>query len=189
MITESLLKVTMRKYTTLLLLLFASLVMSITAHAKDKLTVGITLHPYYSYVKGVVGDKAEVIPLIDSGFNPHNYHLNPTDIARLRRLDALVVNGIGHDDFALEAIERIKLPQLTVINANESVALLGNTSKANSHTFVGIDTAIRQVYTIDYYINPLNSIQKTLKSSKKMQCDMQESYVKRKSLCKSNYSL
>ena len=138
----------MRKFSHLFLLLMVPLLTLLSCQAAAKLTVGITLHPYYSYVKAVVGDHANVVPLIDSGFNPHNYHLNPTDIARLRQLDALVVNGIGHDDFALEAIQRIKLPKLTVIEANKSVALLGNKNKANSHTFVGIDTAIRQVYTI-----------------------------------------
>ncbi len=129
-------------------LLILSFLTTFTSQVNAKLTVGTTLHPYYSYVKEVVGDKANVVPLIDSGFNPHNYQLNPTDIARLRQLDALVVNGIGHDEFALKAIQRIKLPNLTVIKANQSVALLGDKNKANSHTFVGIDTAIRQVYTI-----------------------------------------
>ncbi|MBU2891833.1 zinc ABC transporter substrate-binding protein [Colwellia sp. D2M02] len=146
----------MRKFITLLVFLSCSLFSTFylqttaaTQAANKQLTIGITLHPYYSYVKAVVGDKATVVPLIDSGFNPHNYHLNPTDIARLRQLDALVINGIGHDDFALEAVQRIKLPKLTLIEANKSVALLANSkSKANSHTFVGIDTAIRQVYTI-----------------------------------------
>lgn len=146
----------MRKFITLCLLLTVSLFNAFSIQAAEtiqdtekKLTIGITLHPYYSYVKAVVGDKATVVPLIDSGFNPHNYHLNPTDIARLRQLDALVVNGIGHDDFALEAVQRIKLPKLTLIEANKSVALLASSkNKANSHTFVGIDTAIRQVYTI-----------------------------------------
>jgi len=140
----------MRKITILFLLLTLFLLTLTTTQATaKKLTVGITLHPYYSYVKAVVGDKANVLPLIDSGFNPHNYHLNPTDISRLRQLDALVVNGIGHDDFALEAIQRIKLPNLTLIEANESVALLASgPNKTNSHTFVGIDTAIRQVYTV-----------------------------------------
>lgn len=140
----------MRKIITLFLLLTVSLLTLTSTQATAKrLTVGITLHPYYSYVKAVVGDKATVVPLIDSGFNPHNYHLNPTDISRLRDLDALVVNGIGHDDFALEAIQRIKLPNLTLIEANKSVALLASgENKVNSHTFVGIDTAIRQIYTI-----------------------------------------
>ena len=35
------------------------------------LRIGITLHPYYSYVANIVGDKAEVVPLIPAGFNPH----------------------------------------------------------------------------------------------------------------------
>jgi hypothetical protein len=37
------------------------------------LRIGITLHPYYSYVSNIVGDKAEVVPLIPAGFNPHAY--------------------------------------------------------------------------------------------------------------------
>ena len=45
------------------------------AHADDakRLRIGITLHPYYSYVANIVGDKAEVVPLIPAGFNPHAY--------------------------------------------------------------------------------------------------------------------
>ena len=36
------------------------------AQAEDgkRLRIGITLHPYYSYVSNIVGDKAEVVPLI-----------------------------------------------------------------------------------------------------------------------------
>ena len=41
------------------------------ADAAPKLKVGITLHPYYSFVANIVGDRAEVLPFIDAGFNPH----------------------------------------------------------------------------------------------------------------------
>src|SRR6185503_8692793 len=40
------------------------------AEAKT-LRVGITLHPYYSFVANIVGDRAKIIPLIDSDANPH----------------------------------------------------------------------------------------------------------------------
>ncbi|MFW2163242.1 hypothetical protein ACG93T_18070, partial [Acinetobacter beijerinckii] len=43
------------------------------AEAAKRLRIGITLHPYYSYVANIVGDKAEVVPLIPAGFNPHAY--------------------------------------------------------------------------------------------------------------------
>ncbi len=79
-----------------------------TASASDEtLKVGITLHPYYSYVSNIVGDRAEIVPLVDAGFNPHSYELQPTDLKRLLGLDALVVNGIGHDEFALKALDTL----------------------------------------------------------------------------------
>ncbi len=106
------------------------------------------MHPYYSYVANILGDKGKVLPLIDTGFNPHNYSLNPADIARLNELDALVVNGIGHDEFVIEAVERVNPEHLTLIHANKDVPLLGKGDKSNSHTFVSIDAAIRQIYSI-----------------------------------------
>lgn len=136
------------KHKLLILLLCFFCRQGLAQEDSEKLTIGVSLHPYYSYVANVVADKATVLPLIKTGFNPHNYALNPADIARLNTLDALVVNGIGHDDFAIEAVERINPPDLTVVYANKDVPLLGNESKSNPHTFVSIDAAIRQVYSI-----------------------------------------
>ena len=31
--------------------------------AQARLRVGVTLHPYYSFVKNIVGDKADVVPI------------------------------------------------------------------------------------------------------------------------------
>lgn len=122
--------------------------------ASEKLTVGITLQPYYSYVKVVVGDKATVLPLVDAGFNPHNYQPQPNDLKRLNQMDVIVVNGIGHDDFALKVIEASQHDNLIVIEANKDVPLLPamgqsvGSGAVNPHTFVGISTTIQKVYTI-----------------------------------------
>ena len=54
--------------------LMALIVMPLaSADQAKRLRIGITLHPYYSYVANIVGDKAEVVPLIPAGFNPHAY--------------------------------------------------------------------------------------------------------------------
>lgn len=122
-----------------------------TVSFAEKLVVGITLHPYYSYVSQVAGDRAEVLPLINDGFNPHNYELQPADLSRLLNMDALVVNGIGHDEFVMKALQGLELPKLTIINANKDLPLLSSGSgnaNYNPHTFVSIDAAIRQIYTI-----------------------------------------
>ena len=56
----------------LLIGLLACLLPSVAnADEAKRLRIGITLHPYYSYVANIVGDKAEVVPLIPAGFNPH----------------------------------------------------------------------------------------------------------------------
>ncbi|MCG7496034.1 zinc ABC transporter substrate-binding protein [Vibrio sp. Of7-15] len=128
--------------------------LSFFTQAAEKLNIGITLHPYYSYVSAVVGDKANIVPLVDSGFNPHNYQPQPADMLRLQSMDVIVVNGIGHDDFAMKVLASAKRDDLPVIYANKDVPLLaamgaavGDSAK-NAHTFVGISTTIQKVYTI-----------------------------------------
>lgn len=117
---------------------------------------GVTLHPYYSYVASIVGDRAEVVPVIPAGFNPHAYEPRPDDILRIGSLDAIVLNGIGHDDFATRMIAASSRPTLPVIEANAEVPLLpaaGMAARAagkvvNPHTFLSITGASLQVATI-----------------------------------------
>jgi len=66
---------------TLVRLLLVSLaVLGAQAAAAKTLKIGITLHPYYSFVANIVGDRAEVIPLIDADANPHGYAPQPAHL-------------------------------------------------------------------------------------------------------------
>ena len=74
---------------------------------------------------------------------------------RATTLDALVVNGIGHDEFAFKIVEAAGMKgKLRLIYANDGVALIplagagGDVKIVNPHTFVSIAAAIQQVYTI-----------------------------------------
>lgn len=131
-----------------------ALFVSFSSVAAEKLTIGITLQPYYSYVKAVVGDKADILPLVDAGFNPHNYLPQPNDLRRLKQMDVIVVNGVGHDDFALKVIDAANRDDLVVIKANNYVPLLPAMGQSvgdgavNPHTFVGLSTTIQKVYTL-----------------------------------------
>jgi zinc transport system substrate-binding protein len=125
------------------------------AATPHKLRVGITLHPYYSFAANIVGDRAEVVPLIDAGFNPHNYTPLPQDMKRATTLDALIVNGIGHDEFAFKIVEAAGMKdKLRLIYANDGVALIplagagGDVKIVNPHTFVSLAAAVQQIYTI-----------------------------------------
>lgn len=121
-----------------------------------RLRVGVTLHPYYSYVANIVGERAEVVPVIPAGFNPHAYEPRTEDIKRMASLDAIVLNGVGHDDFAGRMIKASEKPDLKVIEANAHVPLLaavgagrGTSGKVvNPHTFLSVTASILQVNTI-----------------------------------------
>jgi len=120
-----------------------------------RLKVGVTLHPYYSFVTNIVGDRAEVIPLIDADANPHGYTPQPADIVRMRSMDVLVVNGIGHDGWAFEILDAAgRRKDLPLIYANDGVSLIpvagapAGEKVVNPHTFIATTAAIQQVYTI-----------------------------------------
>src|SRR6187551_153640 len=120
-----------------------------------RLKVGITLHPYYSFVANIVGDRADVIPLIDAEANPHGYAPQPGDMMRMASMDVLVVNGIGHDTWAFEILDAAgKRGKLKLIYANDGVSLIpvagapAGEKVVNPHTFISTTAAIQQVYTI-----------------------------------------
>lgn len=119
---------------------------------EKRLTIGVTLHPYYSFVSHIVGDRADIVPLIGAGNNPHNYAPQPEDIRRAQSLDVVVVNGIGHDQWAFEILQASGNDDVRTIYANDAVSLIpvaGNTDDTvNAHTFISTITAIQQVYEI-----------------------------------------
>jgi len=138
----------------IILLMF--LVLNVFVMAEEKIKIGITLLPYYSFVANIVKDRAEVIPIVKAeGFDSHTYQPKVEDIERASKVDAIVVNGVGHDEFIfdiLNAADRKK--EIKVIYANKNVSLMpiaGSIRKEkvmNPHTFISITTSIQQVYNI-----------------------------------------
>jgi zinc transport system substrate-binding protein len=117
-----------------------------------KLRIGVSLLPYYSFTKNVVGDRADVVPLIEANSNVHGYRITPQDLRRALDLDVMVVNGVGHDEFAMDILKAAGVDRkIKVIYANKDVALIPqsiNSTTVNSHTFVSISASIQQIYTI-----------------------------------------
>ncbi|MEW5741212.1 MAG: zinc ABC transporter substrate-binding protein [Myxococcota bacterium] len=124
------------------------LALSLTA---APLKVGVTLHPYYSWTANVAtGLAVEVVPVLPGDVDVGAYQPRPEDVARLGDLDALVINGIGHDDFILEMLKASGNTRCRVIRANETTALLrgAHGEAVNSHTFLSFSNAIQQSHVI-----------------------------------------
>ena len=125
----------------------------LTAQVQAKLVVGVTLHPYYSFVANIIKDKGEIVPLIPEGFNPHAFEPRSQDIKRINELTVLVLNDIGHDAFARKMIQASENKDVPIIQANKDVPLLSTMGLdenqrdgvINSHTFISISAAMLQV--------------------------------------------
>lgn len=117
----------------------------------EKIRIGIALRPYYSFVANIVEDRAEIVHMT-AGKDPHAYSIIPKDVARAKTMDVVVLNGVGHDDFALDILKATgKKDKIPVIYANDDVAMIPQATGSkvlNSHTFVSISTSIVQIYHI-----------------------------------------
>ena len=115
------------------------------------LEIGVTLHPYFSWTANVVRDcDVRVIPILPGEVDAGDYQPRTEDIVKIGGLDAMVVNGVGHDDFIFDMIKASGNDKLRIIRPNDGVPLLKavNGGTVNSHTFISFSNAIQQTYAI-----------------------------------------
>ena len=130
-----------------------------SAQPKPALKIGVTLHPYYSWTRNIVGDLPgyELRSILPGEIDAGDYQPRPDDIKKLVDLDAIVVNGIGHDDFVMPMIKASGNKKVVIIRPNETtpqIRAVRGTS-VNSHTFISFTNAIQQTYAIQKAIAAL----------------------------------
>jgi zinc transport system substrate-binding protein len=117
------------------------------------LKIGVTLHPYYSWTKNIVGDLPgfEVIPVLPGEIDAGDYQPRPEDIRKLADLDAIVINGIGHDDFIFPMLKASGNRKVVVIRPNDVTPQIRSVhgTAVNSHTFISFTNAVQQTYAIE----------------------------------------
>jgi zinc transport system substrate-binding protein len=124
----------------------------VRAQSVGVLKIGVTLHPYYSWTMNVVGRLPgyEVRAILPGDIDAGDYQPRPEDIRKLVDLDAIVVNGIGHDDFIVPMIKASGNTKILVIRPNDATPQIRSArgGGVNSHTFLSFANAIQQTYVI-----------------------------------------
>ena len=130
-----------------------------SAQPTPTLEIGVTLHPYYSWTKNVVGDLPgyEVRSILPGEIDAGDYSPRPEDIKKLADLDVLVINGIGHDDFILPMLKASGNTKVVIVRTNEQTPQIhsANGSGVNSHTFISFTNAVQQTYAIQRALSNL----------------------------------
>lgn len=86
----------------------------------EKPVVYTTFFPLYDFTTKIGGDKIQVVNMVPSGVEPHDWEPSPRLIASLHEAEMLVYNGFGMEHW-LEKIRGSLPAGVIVVNASEGI--------------------------------------------------------------------
>ena len=91
----------------------------------EKIQIVATLFPQYDFASKIVGDKADVKLLLDSGIEAHNYEPTAKDmITILNNSDIFLFNGIELEPWTENIVENLKNTNCDSVNVSENIELI-----------------------------------------------------------------
>ncbi len=93
----------------------------------NKLRVLTTIFPIYDFTREVGGTEIEVRNLLPPGVDPHEFALSPRDAELVAGADLILANGIGLDDFILEAARKAGVPEERVVRVAPDSIMISRT--------------------------------------------------------------
>ncbi len=130
----------------------------------EKLQIVATLFPQYDFAKQIVGDKADVKLLLNSGVEAHNYEPTAKDmITILNNSDVFLYNGTTLEPWTTDIIENLKEYNCNIVNVSENIELIKlddfEEKNINSEILVEDEEHIdKEIYDEHIWMNPNNAI-------------------------------
>jgi zinc transport system substrate-binding protein len=89
--------------------------------ADGRVNISVTFNALYELAAAVGGDKAAVSVIIPDGTEPHDFEPKARDLAVLENADIFIVNGLGMDDWADDAVKAAGNTDIVVVDASAGV--------------------------------------------------------------------
>jgi len=131
-----------------------------SAGAADKLQVVATISDLKALTEAVGGDLVEVEVLARGNQNPHDLEVRPSLMVKLRRADALVINGLELDDWANVAVQGANNPRIIpggigLIDASRGILVLEVPTTKVDRSMGDVHPAGNPHYTLDPGMTPI----------------------------------
>lgn len=94
-----------------------------TKEDKNKITVIATLFPQYDFAREIVGDKGEVVMLMDPGVESHTYEPTPADIIKINKSDLFIYTGEYMETWAKTILDSIDNADMKVLDVSKNIKL------------------------------------------------------------------
>lgn len=121
------------------------------AMSDDRLLVAASIAPLYDFSRQVGGDRVRVELLVPPGTSPHTYELTPAQLQVLSKARMLVLNGVGLEFWADEAVSAANNPDLIVVYTSQGLEIEDGDPDhggGNPHVWLDPINAMHQVRSI-----------------------------------------
>ena len=99
----------------------------------SKLKVYTSFYPMYDFTSKIGGDKVEVVNLVPSGTEPHDWEPSAQDLVKIGEADLLVYSGAGMESWVDKLDENVKDGKLTKVEASKGIELLKGEEHDHDH--------------------------------------------------------
>jgi len=95
-----------------------------TTKAAERPTVVVTTSILGDVVENLVGDELNVITVMSTGSDPHNFRASAQQVAEIERAAALIVNGANFEEGLIDVIASAEASGVPVFEAISAVSTL-----------------------------------------------------------------
>lgn len=136
----------------------------------DRLKVVTSFYIMYDFTYKIAKDKVQIINLVDSSSDAHDFEFTSKDIILLENADILFYNGLGFEPWIDDIKESLTNKNLKMVNTSEKITPL----EGDPHSWLSVINAISQIEVIkdtlikydednkDFYNENFNSVLNTL---------------------------
>lgn len=138
-------------YPLILIILFTGC-MSATKkseHKENKIVIYTSFYPMYDFAKKIGGNKIELINMLPSGQETHDWEPKPSDIVGLENADMFIYSGVGMEPWVEKVLPTLKTKSLIVLEAAQGLELIdGAANNRDPHVWLSVKNAKQQMENI-----------------------------------------
>lgn len=125
--------------------------------SKKMLKVMASFYPMYDFAAKIGGDKAEVIAMVPSGTEPHDWEPAAADIRNLEEADLFIYSGAGMEHWVDDVLASLDNKDLISVEASEGVALRDGHSHSHEEEEGAGESEEEGQYDPHVWLSPLNA--------------------------------
>ena len=93
-----------------------------------KLKVAVSFYPMYDFASKIGADQIDLINLVPSGTEPHDWEPSASDLTNLEKADVFIYSGAGMEHWVDRVLNSLTNENLMVVEASNGIALRTNSS-------------------------------------------------------------